>query len=837
MPRDPYNLNIPGYLLIRKDAAVPPTGRRRGGAAMYIRVNIPHRVFQVNTTHDIQVIEIKTTQSYIAIINFYAQPTVDMEEFITDLYTITNNITTPYIMCGDINAHHPIWDRSRTQPDAKGQLFYNFINAQNLVLLNDGSHTFPSRTTRDNNTTPDITATTPALALQTTWNTSPDPLSSDHLPIHINIEHNTTPTHNIPRYNIKKTNWHEYTEHIENTNITRPTVEEVTNTILQAAQTHIPKTGHQHKPQKAAPWWNYECKRAITFRNTAKNRYDKNKTEENLINYKKARARCRKIIKEAKKTSFQEFTNTFNRFTPLSKIWKIIKAFKGHKAPLNRATIIIKDNITYSTPEEISELFALHYHNIALQCIQPTPLTITQHNDTQPYNAPLTLTELENAINRAGNTAPGPDEIHYHFFKHLGPNGKQKLLQAFNHAFSTHTYPDTWFHSHIIPIQKPHKNTSFVDSYRPISLTNTIHKIFERIIKHRLLYIIKTENLIIPEQCGFTPGRSTTDNLIRITADIKESITNKKTTAALFLDLKNAYDTLNITTLLQHLRKKIKGHLIHYLNNYLTRRTFQVKYLGSLSSIKTPTTGLIQGAVLSPILFIIALNSTLTHVPHPSKIALYADDIVIWSTANTANTALKELDKSLTHVQNCLTPLNLHISAEKTQCVIFSLRKPTNPYPLTLHNKEIKITEEAKFLGVTLDRGLTFKPHIDQISMKAAQRINILRAIAGTTFGGDTKTLLKLYKSLIRPIIEYASIVFENAAKTHLHKLDVIQNTALRIATGAFYTTPTDSLHVYTNITTLTDRRTNALFRYFYKIQKIPNHPCTPLITYRSHRR
>ena len=178
-----------------------------------------------------------------------------------------------------------------------------------------------------------------------------------------------------------------------------------------------------------------------------------------------------------------------------------------------------------------------------------------------------------------------------------------------------------------------------------------------------------------------------------------------------------------------------------------------------------------QGSVLSPILFIIALNSTLKYVPTPAKIAIYADDIVIWTTHTNQNNALKDLDKAAKHVQQCLTPLNLHISSEKSQCVLFSLRKPINPHPLQINNKPVKITEEAKFLGVILDRGLTFKSHINNISTQAARLLNVLKAISGTDFGGDTKTLLTLYKSIVRPTMEYASIVFENAAKSHLKKI------------------------------------------------------------------
>ena len=160
-------------------------------------------------------------------------------------------------------------------------------------------------------------------------------------------------------------------------------------------------------------------------------------SEENHNNYKKAKAKCRKIIKEAKRTSFQELANTFNRYTPLSKLWNITKAFKGHRPTLNKATMIIYNDNTFTRPDDITEQFANYYHMISSTC--PTPLTIdtTEITDTESYNLPLTIAELEDAINRTGNTSPGPDQIHYHFFKQLGTRAKHMLLQALNHTYIT----------------------------------------------------------------------------------------------------------------------------------------------------------------------------------------------------------------------------------------------------------------------------------------------------------------------------------------------------------------------------------------------------------------
>ena len=673
-PSDPYTFNLQNYTIIRKDAKLDPGDRRRGGVCIYIQNHIPFRTINVNSNFDIQAIEIKTMQSFITIINFYAPPHVSLPDFLDDLDTLSNSIATSYILCGDINAHHPLWQHNIILPDHKGQLFLDFLTNPNLVIVNDGSPTFPAVNLRNNNTTPDITATTPTLALRTNWHTTPDPLFSDHLPIHISLGHHTTPINTTPRFNIKKANWNEYTEQIEHTHIQNPTAEHITDVIKQSAQDHIPLTRPLQRPSKSAPWWNYECKRAITFRNTAQKRYERNKNENNLLIYKRAKARCRRIIREAKKSSFQELASTFNRFTPLTKIWQIIKAFKGSRAPINKATLLVHNNTTYTTPQDIAQQFADYYHTVASNCPPPIPLILPDPTDNHPYNRPFTLTELEDAINRTGNTAPGPDQIHYHFFKHLGQKGKMFLLKALNHTFTTHTYPESWFHAHIIPIPKPQKPTTQPSSYRPISLTNTIHKIFERIIKHRLLYIIHNRNLISPDQCGFLPGKSTTDNLVKITADIRNSISSGKATTALFLDLKNAYDTLNIAPLLQLLQQNVSGHLLHYLNNYLTKRTFQVKFLDKISDTKIPTSGLMQGSVLSPILFIMALNSTLNLVPHPAKIALYADDIAIWTSHRYQTKALlKTLKMPLPMSRNPSCHLTYMYPPKK--CVIFQFQK------------------------------------------------------------------------------------------------------------------------------------------------------------------
>ena len=122
-PTDPYNLNLPNYTLIRKDAVIAQTMRRRGGVGIYIQNHIPFKTVATNTDLEIQAIQININHNTITIVNMYAPPSIDFDDFMDDLERFLNNITTPIILCGDINAHHPIWDKSRPRPDTRGTTF------------------------------------------------------------------------------------------------------------------------------------------------------------------------------------------------------------------------------------------------------------------------------------------------------------------------------------------------------------------------------------------------------------------------------------------------------------------------------------------------------------------------------------------------------------------------------------------------------------------------------------------------------------------------------------------------------------------------------------------
>ena len=137
--------------------------------------------------------------------------------------------------------------------------------------------------------------------------------------------------------------------------------------------------------------------------------------------------------------------------------------------------------------------------------------------DNEDYNSPISLEELLDAISKSHDSAPGADDIHYQFLKHLPKCSQTLLLDLFNHYYINDLFPDSWHNATIIHIPKPHKDHSNPTNYRPIALTSCLCEILERIINNRLMWYLETNKFLTPEQSGFRKQRSTVDlSLIHI---------------------------------------------------------------------------------------------------------------------------------------------------------------------------------------------------------------------------------------------------------------------------------------------------------------------------------
>lgn len=722
-----------------------------------------------------------------------------------------------HILLGDFNSHNEIWGSETT--DNKGLIISNFISNTDNVLLNTGEPTHVDSTTNKMSAI-DLSIASPRLSLDIEWNTYTDTLGSDHFPIIIKLgAANFVDSHFSPLcpFKTKNVNWDAYTA-IE-MNVTGLNANEkcssIKNFILEAADSTLPRVT-PHAPRILVPWWTPECRQAITLRNRASRNYYNHPTIDNHVVFKQYRALARRVIKTAKQNSWRDFISKITKDTPVRDIWNFIKRIKGknHSKPFY---ISANGNIT-DDPKEIADKIAEYFASVSSDnnysniFIEHRRITETEINfDTEGYanyNENFTMGELLYVLGKVRGSSAGPDGIKYEMIQHMSPTNKLKLLDFYNFLWESHSFPDEWSHAITIPVHKPGKDLKSASSYRPIALTNVLCKVMERLVNRRLCKYLEKNNLLHPMQFGFRTNRSTIHNLLFLEHDIKKSLAHDNFTIAVFLDIEKAFDMAPRWGILSKMHDMgLRGNLPKFIQNFINIRHFRVKVGNQLSDSYIQQNGVPQGSVLSPTLFLIMINDILQNPPPGIKISLFADDVVIWISSFYLRTCLTRLQLALNMLQAWSDLWGLRFSSEKTKAIIFMRPNMPNKLRYRDHERILKINEvniemvtHHKYLGMYFDRSMTWKCHITELKLSLVNKINIIKAISGVSWGADRHTILMLYKNMIRPKLAYGCILYSSAAITNRKLLIAEQNKCLKIATGAVKCTETPILEVEAQI-------------------------------------
>ncbi|GBN26989.1 hypothetical protein AVEN_38262-1 [Araneus ventricosus] len=165
-------------------------------------------------------------------------------------------------------------------------------------------------------------------------------------------------------------------------------------------------------------------------------------------------------------------------------------------------------------------------------------------------------------------------------------------------------------------------------------------------------------------------------------------------------------------------------------------------------------------------------------------------------------------------------------SINKTKCMHFCRRRGLHQDPeILLNSNVIPVVSEEKFLGILLDRKLTFRPHVSNLKKKCNKSLDLLKVLSSKSWGADYDTLLKIYRALVLSKLDYCSIVYGSAAKTVLQSLDSVHHQGLRLISGAFRTSPVQSLYVMTGELPLQLRREKQCIKYYFKVKSNRRHP------------
>ena len=402
--------------------------------------------------------------------------------------------------------------------------------------------------------------------------------------------------------------------------------------------------------------------------------------------------------------------------------------------------------------------------------------------------------------------------------------------------WETGRFPESWELATIIPIPKPGKDHTESTNYRPIALTSCLCKTLERMINARLVWYLEINNLISPVQSGFRSERSTNDNLVRLETFIRDAFVKKEHVVAVFFDLEKAYDTTWKYGILRDLHELgVKGRLAIFLESFLAERSFQVRVGSTLSDTFRLSQGVPQGSILSTTLFNIKINSIMNCLDPKTDGSLYVDDFCMCYRSKSMRTIERHLQQCINRIEDWALHNGFKFSKSKTQCVHFcQLRKVHDDPELYLYGSLIPVVEDFKFLGIIFDRKLSFIPHIKYLKAKCLKALNLLKVLSHTNWGADRTVLLQLYRSLIRSKLDYGSIVYGSARKSYLMMLDTVHHQGLRLALGAFRTSPVESLYVEAEEPSLYLRREKLALQYAIRLAANPSNP-TFKVTFAPH--
>lgn len=341
---------------------------------------------------------------------------------------------------------------------------------------------------------------------------------------------------------------------------------------------------------------------------------------------------------------------------------------------------------------------------------------------------------------------------------------------------------------------KPGKSKHLPDSYRPISLTSGISKIYETIIKNRLARWFDETSKLSAHQYGFQPRKNTVYPLMKLTENIIEGFNKRKHTLGIYIDFQKAFDNVWTPKLIEkcHLLG-IPNCYLKFIKQFMTGRNVKVYRNGATSPTRILKNGVPQGCCLSPLLFLIYINSLPNYLGTSVHTSLFADDLFVTFPWKSVSIAQDKARTILNRIENWSKIHKIPINYTKTAIQIFSMSRKMlkADIHLSINGNIIKKVDKYKLLGITLDSKLKFSDHIQDIVEKVNSRTRILKLLSSKRWGSNIQNLNYVWNQYILPIITYASPAwYHTLSPSRREVLEKLVYRVARITTGCLSSTP-----------------------------------------------
>ncbi|CAB0006180.1 unnamed protein product [Nesidiocoris tenuis] len=358
----------------------------------------------------------------------------------------------------------------------------------------------------------------------------------------------------------------------------------------------------------------------------------------------------------------------------------------------------------------------------------------------------------------------------------LQPEFSYGIGQSPDETLNAGSFPVKWKDSYVTPIFKSGCKT-LVSNYRAVCTISSIPKSFEKLVVGRLSPIFV--NVIAPEQHGFIKGRSTTTNLVEFTDFVFSGFDSGEQVDVVSVDFAKAFDRVShkhITALLQSMG--VYGLILSWIESYLSDRRQFVRFKNVVSEPYRASSGIPQGSNIGPLLFVIMINSV-TSIPRPEGVELlmFADDLKIFGVVSSEDDYMG-IQTFLDSLQGWCLANCLHLNPAKCTAASFSRSSRLLSFPYRIGGGVLDRPASIRDLGVFMDAKLTFSHHIDAIVSKALRALGFLKRC--TRDFTSMEAIVLLYKSLVRPILEYSSVVWSPYYQVHKERLERVQRRFLR---------------------------------------------------------
>ena len=694
-------------------------------------------------------------------------------------------------VCGDFNVHHEEWLVHSNKTDLEGRHCHDFAIAYGLTQI----VTEPTRV-------PDVASHFPNL-LDLFLTTCPDrcvssvlsPLGrSDHSVVSVEIDTQLKETSDIPFhrtvFRYSKADWDGFRSFIADAPLSIffksgacKVASFLSEWIFDGMNCFIPSKKFQQKPN-SQPWFTPECAAAIAHRNHFFHLYHQNRSDDDArAAFNAARNRCRRILRNAEDSHAQTVRTEISNERPGTRgFWKISRKVLNCGKP-SIPTLVNGPEVISSSSEK-AKLFAANFAANSTLDDHGHPLPdFPQLTDCLLSKFSVTSKEIGKLVRKLDSTkATGPDEIPVVVLKHISPELSPILAKLFNCCLTEKCFPDIWKLSSVCPVFKNAGLRSAPSQYRPISLLSVISKLFEAVMNRRILGHLTKNNLLSDSQYGFRSARSTADALTVITHRVSQALHDNLHARAVALDISKAFDKVWHKGLLLKLASYgISGNVLGVIESFLSDRSLKVVINGQTSEANKINAGVPQGSLLGPTLFLIFINDLPSEIV--SSVNMYADDTTVYEQTsktykdiNLASDLSSDLKKVVKWGKTWLVTFN----SSKTKLLSFHHHRGTPSFPSVIMDETT--LQEAKCLERHL--GLKFTPDLKWNSYILSVAKDVGKMVG--SFFRTRKFLTPaavhyLYKSQIRPKMEYCCHIWAGLPKTSLSCLDRVQRRLRRL--------------------------------------------------------